>query len=194
MGARAAVRVVGRVAEAGDASGLAADDGAARVGGARELSGAVGVEVYGAVRDGAALVVVNADGDVEAIDERDCDPDHSVLRTRQDTALREVTLRRLTIVPVLVAVALEGELGDGGGGDTGAGVGVALETAVAATISARVGAGVGGEVAVATTPDAAGLPVVRDCEGDGLAGRLLPSSGLVGDGGADVQVSEELVV
>ena len=88
VGARAAVGVVGRVAEAGDASRLAADDGAARVGGARKLSGAVGVEVDGAVCDGTALVVVNADGDVEAIDERDCEPGRSVLRTRQDTALR----------------------------------------------------------------------------------------------------------
>ena len=94
----------------------------------------------------------------------------------------------------MVAASVQGELRDGGRRNTSASVGVALETAVAATISAGVGAGVGGEVAVATTPDAAGLPVVRNREGDGLAGRLLPSSGLVGDGGADVQVCEELVV
>ena len=71
---------------------------------------------------------------------------------------------------------------------------IANKAAVATSVETGGRARVGAEVAVATTPDAAGLPVVRDREGDGLAGRLLPSSGLVGDGGADVEISEELVV
>ena len=70
--ARAAVRAVGGVAEAGDARGLAADDLAGRVLRARERRRAVRVEVDGAVRDVAALVVLDAHGDVEPVDERDC--------------------------------------------------------------------------------------------------------------------------
>ena len=69
--ARAAVRVVRGVAEAGDTCGLAARDLAGLVLGAAERCWALGVQVDGAVRDVAALVVVHAHGDVEAIHERD---------------------------------------------------------------------------------------------------------------------------
>ena len=92
----------------------------------------------------------------------------------------------------MVAVALEGELCDGRGGHAGAAVLVAQEATVAATVRAGVGPGVGGEVAVATTPDATRLPVVGDGEGDGLAGLLLPAGGLGGNGSTDVQVGKEL--
>ena len=100
--------------------------------------------------------------------------------------------RSLTIVPVLVAVALERELRDGGGGDTSTGVLVAQEATVAATVDTGVGAVVLGEVAAATTPDATGLPVIGDLEGHGLASLLLPSGGVVRDGFGHVQVSEQL--
>ena len=94
----------------------------------------------------------------------------------------------------MVAAGVEGELRDGGRRNTSASVGVTLETAVAAAISAGIRAWVRREVTVATTPDATSLPVVRDSEGDSLARRLLPSRSLVGDGSADVQVGEELSV
>ena len=70
MRTRAAVGVVGRVTEAGDASGLAADDSTAGIGGACELRGAVRVEVDRAVGDAATLVIVDAQRDVEAVDKR----------------------------------------------------------------------------------------------------------------------------
>jgi hypothetical protein len=44
----------------------------------------------------------------------------------------------------------------------------------------------------AAHPDAAGLPVVRGGEGHGLVRGLLPADGVVGNGGADVQVREYL--
>ena len=101
---------------------------------------------------------------------------------------------KLTIIKVLATARLEGELCDGDGRQGGASVGVTLETAVAAAISARIRAWVRREITVATTPNATSLPVVRDSEGDSLARRLLPSRSLVGDGSADVQVGEELSV
>ena len=73
-------------------------------------------------------------------------------------------------------------------------MGVAQEAAVAPAVKAGVGAGVGGEVAVAATPDPARLPVVGDGEGDGLAGLLFPTGWLAGGSGTDVQVSKELRV
>ncbi len=73
-----------------------------------------------------------------------------------------------------------------------AGVGVADETAITASVQARVGARVGAEVAVATCPDTASLPVVRDVERYALVCILLPTSGVVGDSRANVQVREDL--
>lgn len=80
------------------------------------------------------------------------------------------------------------------GGEThGTGVRVALEAAVAAPVETLGRArGACAEVAVAAAPDAARLPVVGDVERDGLGGVLLPAGRLVGDGGADVEVGEEL--
>ena len=66
------------------------------------------------------------------------------------------------------------------------------KAAVTATVQARVWAWVGTEVTVTPCPDTAGLPVVRDEERDRLVCILLPSSGVVRNSGADVQVRENL--
>ena len=68
----------------------------------------------------------------------------------------------------MVAAGVEGELRDGGRRNTSASVGVTLETAVAAAISAGIRAWVRREVTVATTPDATSLPAIgynKACEG-----------------------------
>ena len=71
VSSRATVRIVHRVPEASDASRLASDDRAARVGRTCEFRGAILVEVDGAVGDAAALVVLDAQRNIEAVDDRD---------------------------------------------------------------------------------------------------------------------------
>ena len=66
------------------------------------------------------------------------------------------------------------------------------KAAVTATVQARVWAWVGTEVTVTPCPNTAGLPVVREEERDRLVCILLPSSGVVRNSGADVQVREDL--
>ena len=73
-----------------------------------------------------------------------------------------------------------------------AGARVALEATVAASVEALQGSGnVLGEVAVATSPDTAGAPVVGDVEAHDLERVLCPTGAVVGDGRADVQVGED---
>ena len=73
-----------------------------------------------------------------------------------------------------------------------AGMSITNKAAITATVQARVWAWVGTEVAVPPCPDTTGLPVVRDEERDRLVCILLPSSGVVRNSGADVQVREDL--
>ena len=73
-----------------------------------------------------------------------------------------------------------------------AGMSITNKAAITATVQARVWAWVGTEVTVTPCPNTAGLPVVRDEERDRLVCILLPSSGVVRNSGADVQVREYL--
>lgn len=57
----------------------------------------------------------------------------------------------------------------------GSSVSVTKQTTVAATSQAGVGAGVGGEVAVAATPDTTSLPVVGNVEADSGVRSSLPT-------------------
>ena len=75
VSSRAAVRVVYWVPKTSDASGLATHDRAARVSGSCELRGTVLIEVDGTVSDAAALVVLDAQRNIEAVDDRDWSPD-----------------------------------------------------------------------------------------------------------------------
>lgn len=144
----------------------------------------VGVEVDGARCLRAAGGGCDSHRQVEAIDERYC-----ILSV--DQTITRATERR-TIVPVSVASGGERPLGDGGGRNTSASAGVTLKAAVAATGDAGRRARVGGKVAVGATPDTSGGPVVGDRDGLGRAGGLFPASNVVGDGGARVEVSEQL--
>jgi hypothetical protein len=181
--ARAACRAVGRV-RVDQARALAADGEAGAVERPLERGWAVRAEVDRAVRDAAALVVVDAHGEVVPVDERD-------------------------VVVVVAVRGRERELGERRGRDARAGVRVADEAAVAAAVEARVRAVVVGEVAVTTGlkrgqtarctnktpsayPDTASTPVVRDGERDGRVRVLCPAGGLRRHGVADVQVSEHL--
>ena len=74
VSSRAAVRVVYWVSETSDAGGLASDDCTGRVSGSCELRGTVLIEVDGAVGDAAALVVLDAQRNIEAVDDRDWSP------------------------------------------------------------------------------------------------------------------------
>lgn len=149
-----------------EAIGLATEGEASGVEGALELSGAVGAEILGALSDGASDVVGDTHGEIVTVYEGD-------------------------IVVILAISSGQSPLGEGCGGDTSAGAGIALETTVAASIGARVGSGVGSEVAVPATPDTAGLPVVGDVEGPGGVGVCLPSSLNSGGSRADVQIRED---
>ena len=97
------------------------------------------------------------DRNVETVDDRDVveASDHVASTHYEDLAHY-----------LLAAGGGQGELGQSGRRYTRASVGVALETAVATTIIARIRAWVRREITVATTPDATSLPVVRDSEGD----------------------------
>jgi hypothetical protein len=166
--------VVGTAAAAGRVSlvgvdqavGLAAEREAGRVEGALEIGGAVGAEILGALSDGAALVVVNAQGEIVAVNEGD--------------------------VVVIIAIGSgQGPLGKGCRGDTSAGVGIAEETTIAATVGARVRSGVSGKVAVPAGPDTTSLPVVGDGEDPAGEGSGRPASFDSRGSRADVQVGED---
>jgi len=75
-----------------------------------------------------------------------------------------VPIDQAHIVPIKTVSGTESPLGDGRRRNTSSSVRVALETSIASAIGARIRAGVGGEVAVTTTPNAARLPVVRNSE------------------------------
>jgi hypothetical protein len=121
--ARAARRAVRRV-RVHEARALAADREARAIVRALERARAVRAKINRAVRHGAALVVVDPDWQVVAVDERD-------------------------VEVVEPAVGRERELGERRGRDARAGVRVADKAAIAAAVEARVRARVIAEVAVA---------------------------------------------
>jgi len=76
-----------------------------------------------------------------------------------------VSINKTDIVVVIAIAGGQSPLGKRGWGDASSGVRITQETAIAATGQARVRAWVGGEVAITTSPDTSGSPVVRDTEG-----------------------------
>jgi hypothetical protein len=160
-------------AAAGGVSGVGVDEAVAlapkrepgRIEGAFEIARAVRAKVNGAIGDVAAYVVGDTQGEIVAVYEGD-------------------------IVVVVTVCGAQCPLGEGGWGDTGTGVRVAGETTIAATVGARIRAGVGGEVAVPASPDTTGLPVIGDSERLRTPSSCFPTSRNSGSSAPDVQISE----
>jgi len=147
------------------AVGLAADDSSGGIGGALEVSGAVRVKIDITSSDVASDAVINTGRDVKSINKGN----------------------------IIVVIAVGGRkrpFGKGSGRNARTSVGITLKTTIATASKAGVGSGVGGEVAVAASPDTTSSPVIRDAEGTRRASVCLPSSRDIRSSGSDVQIGE----
>lgn len=146
--------------------GFAADDGTGGISGTLEISGAVRVKVDFTSSDVTSDAVIDLGRDAKSINKGD-------------------------IIVVVAVGGREGPFGERGGGNASTSVRITLETTIATTSKAGVRSGVGGEVAVAASPDTTSSPVIRDAEGTRRASVGLPSSRNIRGSGSDVQISED---